>query len=248
MRVSLRVGGKRTDNHVGELLGSYLDGQLSTREMARVEAHLLSCAQCRQELEQMRRLLALLRLCPPARPKRNFALVPEAASRVERRRLLFTPVAAAVAVLVLCLSIYAEVRLSRVAEPPGLSLPGVSLVPPIASVALQEAPSAAVAGAPIEATGQPTPAPRGQPQALLGPPAAPEAAGVRPGDGREEGGTSLAVTPAVGQGRPTARPFGFRTGEIWRPLLRSIQLLSGGVFVGLVVYWALRVRRERYSP
>lgn len=47
--------------HVDQLLSSYLDRMLGGQEMARIEAHLETCDQCRAKLEQMRTLDAKLR-------------------------------------------------------------------------------------------------------------------------------------------------------------------------------------------
>lgn len=47
--------------HVDQLLSSYLDRMLGGQEMARIEAHLETCDQCRAKLEQMRTLDANLR-------------------------------------------------------------------------------------------------------------------------------------------------------------------------------------------
>ena len=42
------------DNHVGELLSGYLDGELTQQERQRVQLHCEQCASCRGELEQIR--------------------------------------------------------------------------------------------------------------------------------------------------------------------------------------------------
>jgi hypothetical protein len=46
---------------VGLLLSEYLDGALSTRDVSRVEAHVLGCPECRQALGELRRTTELLR-------------------------------------------------------------------------------------------------------------------------------------------------------------------------------------------
>jgi hypothetical protein len=46
-----------TQRHASE----YLDGELSTRGLHRIERHLLICAQCRQVLDSLRRTLTAMR-------------------------------------------------------------------------------------------------------------------------------------------------------------------------------------------
>lgn len=52
--------------HVTNWLGGYLDGELSYVRLWRVESHLSQCAACRAELDELRRLSALLQESPPA--------------------------------------------------------------------------------------------------------------------------------------------------------------------------------------
>jgi anti-sigma factor RsiW len=51
--------------HADEWIPAYHDGELRGDRLAWVEAHLAGCAACRAELEQLRRLSALLRSVPP---------------------------------------------------------------------------------------------------------------------------------------------------------------------------------------
>ena len=51
--------------HVTDWLGGYLDGELSQLRLWRVESHLSQCAACRAELDELRRLSALLQESPP---------------------------------------------------------------------------------------------------------------------------------------------------------------------------------------
>ncbi len=46
---------------VSGLLAAYLDGEVSVEERQRVEAHLLTCARCRRDLESMRQAQEKLR-------------------------------------------------------------------------------------------------------------------------------------------------------------------------------------------
>lgn len=52
------------NKHVTDWLGPYLDGELSHLRLWRVESHLSQCAVCRAELEELRRLSALLQESP----------------------------------------------------------------------------------------------------------------------------------------------------------------------------------------
>jgi len=63
-------------NHtrVRDNLSPYLDGRLSPRQAARVEAHLRDCPECRFELESLRTTTALLRSLPNVPVPGNFAL------------------------------------------------------------------------------------------------------------------------------------------------------------------------------
>lgn len=62
--------------HVTDLLGAYLDGELHGLRLRQVEEHLTRCAACRQELEQLRGLSALLQESLPVEsftPAERFA-------------------------------------------------------------------------------------------------------------------------------------------------------------------------------
>ena len=45
---------KHIDDHVGELLSGYIDGELTQQERQRVRLHCDQCTSCRDELEQIR--------------------------------------------------------------------------------------------------------------------------------------------------------------------------------------------------
>lgn len=66
---------------VGEDLGAYLEGDLEVRERARVEAHLLDCGRCRNELRDLRATVALLRRLPTPMPPRD--LTPAVMARID---------------------------------------------------------------------------------------------------------------------------------------------------------------------
>ena len=44
------------DEHVGELVSGYIDGELTQQQRQRVQVHCDSCADCRRELEELKRL------------------------------------------------------------------------------------------------------------------------------------------------------------------------------------------------
>ena len=52
------------DGHLGERLSAYLDGELSTAEQRRVSDHVVSCAQCREELQDLDRARTAVRSLP----------------------------------------------------------------------------------------------------------------------------------------------------------------------------------------
>jgi len=66
-------------------LSAYMDGELDPSDAARVEKHLKTCSECRQELDSLCQLTSLLRQVPAKKPPRSF-LVSETAA-TERRRL-----------------------------------------------------------------------------------------------------------------------------------------------------------------
>ncbi len=70
-----RFFGEPNQAHVNvELLSAFLDGQVSQAERGLVEAHLSGCAVCREELESLRRTVALVQALPRVRVPRAFTL------------------------------------------------------------------------------------------------------------------------------------------------------------------------------
>jgi anti-sigma factor RsiW len=67
-----------------KLLSPYLDGRLSSRRMQEVEGHLLSCAVCRQALEDLRFTSQLLSSLPPG--KLLFDLAPGVVAQARSNR------------------------------------------------------------------------------------------------------------------------------------------------------------------
>ncbi|MEA3291569.1 MAG: zf-HC2 domain-containing protein [Pseudomonadota bacterium] len=52
------------DGHLGDRLSAYLDGELSTAEQRQVSDHVVSCAQCRDELQELDRARTAVRSLP----------------------------------------------------------------------------------------------------------------------------------------------------------------------------------------
>lgn len=84
--------GKNEHSYVGERLSAYIDRALPEQERARVQAHLESCAACREELESLLWAKRLLRETPTVAVPRAFVV---RRADLERRssvkRLLVTP-------------------------------------------------------------------------------------------------------------------------------------------------------------
>jgi len=70
------LGKNRARERMDELLSAYIDGALSPRERARLEAQLAQDAGLRARLESLQRTVALVRGMPPVRAPRNFLLTP----------------------------------------------------------------------------------------------------------------------------------------------------------------------------
>ncbi len=67
-------------------LDEYLDGELGEAERKAVEGHVASCADCRRELEEMRRLEAVLRAVPAGTPPDAEAFLSRVRERLRRPR------------------------------------------------------------------------------------------------------------------------------------------------------------------
>jgi hypothetical protein len=92
------------NNDESELLSAYLDQQLSDPERRALEARLDREADLRQQLEELRATVALLRSLEPVRPPRSFTIAPEQAKRPRAgwlNWLLATPIAAALGIALL---------------------------------------------------------------------------------------------------------------------------------------------------
>jgi anti-sigma-K factor RskA/putative zinc finger protein len=97
-----------TEDRYGELLGSYVLGELTTDEERELEHHLKGCPECRNELESIRRTHEILRnvaaIVPP--PELKDRVLAQATGEISERyrsrwRLLVPAAAALLAVAVL---------------------------------------------------------------------------------------------------------------------------------------------------
>ncbi len=69
-------------------LSPYVDGRLTPREVVRLEAHLDSCGDCRNELDELRATASALRDLPDVEAPRSFVLTPQ---MLERRAMTPAP-------------------------------------------------------------------------------------------------------------------------------------------------------------
>lgn len=58
--------------HVRESLSAYIDGEVAAAERARIGAHLESCEECRQYLDELRRTVAFIQSSEPVRAPEGF--------------------------------------------------------------------------------------------------------------------------------------------------------------------------------
>jgi len=76
--------GSQANNHLtDDLLSAYLDGEVTSRERARAEAHLAECPACAGELRALQATVSLLREMPSAPLPRAFT-IPATAARQTR--------------------------------------------------------------------------------------------------------------------------------------------------------------------
>jgi hypothetical protein len=115
------------NEHLGERLSSYLDGELVGEPLAAAEAHLAACAECRAALEDLRQLTSRARTLDDRPPERDLwndiALrLPDVTPGVvplRRRRFAFSlPQLAAAGIAVVALSSGAAVLLTHGARTP----------------------------------------------------------------------------------------------------------------------------------
>ena len=179
-----------TCDEARDRFSAVLDDALAADERARVEAHLEGCAECRRELLQLRRTVALVRTLGPARAPAGFVDRVLAAARPVpwyRRALrwLFWPLpvklpleaAALVMVGVTALYVYQrspELQEAARVEAPVASRPVAPAAPPPATPRAATPPAVATAPTPAPSPA-PTP-PSAPPGSSVSPPAESEAA------------------------------------------------------------------------
>lgn len=105
---------------VKEMLSAYLDGELSSKEQARVEKHLAQCADCAQNLRTLRQTVALLGQLPPVAVPRAFTVRPAQAARrpsffQTRRAYVYLRAATAVATILLAVVLAGDAFLTGLA-------------------------------------------------------------------------------------------------------------------------------------
>jgi hypothetical protein len=190
-------------------LSAYLDDRLGPDELARLERHLAGCADCRRELEGLRRTVQLLRLVPPVAPPRQFLLPATAATTP--RRPLYSPLYVGLrnATGALAALLVAVVAVNIVFDPPtavapterGADLSASSATAPVAPQAdpFRGPATTERQAAPAQAT--PAPPPAGG--------AAPQPAQARPAAGApaaDAAGAKPAAAPALATPAPPGTP------------------------------------------
>jgi hypothetical protein len=136
-----------------DLLSALVDEQLTPQQHSQVNAHLSTCAECQDRLEEFRSVKALLRVLPDVPPPRDFVLGPRAVAdppNVIRLRRWYTVArasAASLAAVFVLLSGGALYLDSRPAAAPAAQLaePRIASAP---APAAQSAPAAGSAAAP----------------------------------------------------------------------------------------------------
>lgn len=84
-----------------ETISSYIDDELSTEEVAQVEAHLASCQQCRQEQREFLAVSRMVRNVPVYQPRRSALVNERSATRHVREISRFVRPLAVAAILLL---------------------------------------------------------------------------------------------------------------------------------------------------
>jgi anti-sigma factor RsiW len=150
-----------------ELLSALVDGQVLSSDRARVQAHLETCPECAERLEELHTLVGMLRALPDVLPTRDFRLGPRAVldppNLVRLRRwYVATRIAAgslaAVFVLLSAGVLYVDSRQAPATAPRGAE---VARAPAAAPVAPTAAPAIRAAAPAVAAQPSPPPAPAG---------------------------------------------------------------------------------------
>lgn len=182
-----RLFGVPAQTHIHtKLLSAFLDGQVSPAERAAIETHLSGCAICRQELESLRKTVALLRALPRREVPHAFTL--SEATVVGRRPAARVPWSGGLARgLGAATAIVLVVVLAATLLRQPMAVPGPSMARfaptaataestselPVAPAAVPEAPAPTAGERTITAVAE---TPQGQaepPAALMAPPAGP---------------------------------------------------------------------------
>jgi hypothetical protein len=130
-----------------ELISAYLDKRVSAEEQDFFERHIVSCVECRAQLEATRSMMAALRAMPAVKAPRSFVLPRETAKQPRRSFLSWYPalrlatVIAAMAFVVLFAGDVLISRSSGASAPPSI---------PASVPAAMQAPEAAPAAAPTQ--------------------------------------------------------------------------------------------------
>ena len=110
----MKIFGKRREHLVTETLSEYLSGSLPPGEGRHVEAHVETCAGCRDELDSLRYTVGLMRRVPMVAPRTTFTLSEAPVAASSRARVSWLPgwsygAAASVAVMVFAIVLSADV-------------------------------------------------------------------------------------------------------------------------------------------
>ena len=101
---------ERRHSKLRELLSSYIDGEVTDAERARVEEHLATCDACHEELESLRWTVSVLKEMPEIQTSRSFAVSAPSDRAPERPRLVtVTRWAASAAAVLLVALVLSEV-------------------------------------------------------------------------------------------------------------------------------------------
>lgn len=150
-----------------EDLSAYLDRQLGPARMVEVEAHLMACEACREELASLEQMVLWLRQLPPVRPPRSF-LIPVAKPAPRRATTLgwaygYLRLATALAMALLVLVVSGDLFLQFGLGPQSVApLPAPAVMRPteFGVKAMPTEPSGLTLGlAGEEEVSEPTPAP-----------------------------------------------------------------------------------------
>ena len=187
------------------LLSSYIDGQLSPSDAAKVEGYLSTCDECRAELETLTATVELLGDLPELEVPRSFALASEPAPVRSLAAYVWPARLAAsmAAVLLVALLIGDVLGLLEQTGPADLELAARAAAAPAPAPAVARAPAPAPAAAPAPA---PAAAPAPARAAALAPAPSPAAAPTQ----KEQAQTfaMAAEAPRPAEATPAAVPIG----------------------------------------